>query len=48
MKDPLYVFNMNDGWFDSDKPTFVFSTSKEKMNLAAGMSHDGNLSLSRE
>lgn len=48
MKDTLYVFDMNDGRFNSDKLTFVFSTSKEKMNLAADMSRDGDLSLSRE
>lgn len=48
MKDPLYVFDMNDGRFNSDKPTFVFSTSKEKMNLAADMSRDGDLPFSRE
>ena len=26
-KDPLYIFDMNDSHFNSDRPTFVFTTN---------------------
>ena len=43
-KDPLYIFEVNDNQFNSDEPTFVFSTSTGKRKLAATMTRDQNLS----
>ena len=47
-KDPLYIFDMNDSRFNSDRPTFVFSTSQEKMLLASKMQRNSKFLLEKE
>ncbi|CAB3986084.1 Hypothetical predicted protein [Paramuricea clavata] len=47
-KDPLYIFDMNDSRFHSDRPTFVFSTSQEKMLLALKMKRNSKFPLEKE
>ncbi len=32
VKDPLFIYDMNNAHFNNDRPTFVFSTSQEKMH----------------
>ena len=47
-KDPLYIFDMNDSRFNSDRPTFVFSTSQEKMLLASKIQRNSKFLLEKE
>ena len=47
-KTSLYIFDMNDSRFNSDRPTFVFSTSQEKMLLASKMQRNSKFLLEKE
>lgn len=47
-KDDLLIYKVNDRRGNPDIPTFVFKTSKERMEIAIQMDKDGDHFLSEE
>jgi hypothetical protein len=47
-KDAFYVYKINDSRGNSDSPTYVFKTSRTKLNISNNMNKDGDHFLNKE